>query len=355
MKLDTMKMTTIETTVRNDLLLQAARGRHTQRTPVWLMRQAGRYDPQYHSIRAEAGLELEELFRRPDYAARITMLPLRFGVDGVILFQDILTPLAPLGRGFVFRPGPVLHEPVRTGADVARLAEFDVHHHLGFVPDSIQRVLDLLEGEVPLIGFAGAPWTLAAFLVEGRSPSQGSERVKAFINAHRDAAHALLSLLATMTGQYLRMKIDAGVHIVHLFESCAHLLTAEEYREFALPYQQQVWQAVGNDVPRIIFARGDVDPQDLLASGADVLSVSEKADLRQLREVVPEHIGLQGNVDNVLLRDGPVDGIEQAVRACIEAGGRRGHILNLGHGILKDTPLPNVMRFLKAAREAGGA
>jgi uroporphyrinogen decarboxylase len=348
-------ISTTRTTPSNDLLVRAARGEHTVRTPVWLMRQAGRYDPEYQRIRAEAGLELEDLFHRPDHAATITVLPMRFGVDGAILFQDILTPLAPLGTPFVFRPGPVLDSPVRTPKDVERLEPFDVREQLAFVPESIERVLDLLDGEAPLIGFAGAPWTLAAFLIEGGSPSKSDGHVAAFIRNHPEAAHRLLSLLASMTGDYLRMQIESGVHMLQLFESCADLLSPQAYREFALPYQQQVFEHIGGEVPRIIFAKGTVDPQDLLASGAEVLSVSEKADLRQLRNALPQTVALQGNVDNMLLRDGPIDAIEHAVRDCIDAGGSRGHILNLGHGILKDTPLEHVIRFIETAKAVAPA
>lgn len=239
---------------------------------------------------------------------------------------------------------------MRTPDDVARLELFDVREHLAFVPESIERVLALLGGEAPLIGFAGAPWTLAAFLIEGRSPSQSGGNVAAFLRDHPEAAHRLLSLLASMTGDYLRMQIEHGVHMVQLFESCADLLSPEQYREFALPYQQRVFEHIGEEVPRIVFAKGAVHLLDLLASGADVLSVSEQADVCELRKILPDTIALQGNVDNLLLRDGPIDAIEEGVRHCIFAGESRGHILNLGHGILKDTPLEHVVRFIKTAK-----
>lgn len=269
----------------NDLLLRAARGERTERTPVWLMRQAGRYDPEYQRIRAASGLDLEDLFCRPDYAAEITVLPLRLGVDAAILYQDILTPLGPLGAPFIFRPG-----------------------------------------------------------------SNGAH-VRAFVEQHPEALHRLLDLLAQMTGEYLRMQIDAGAHVVQLFESCANLLSSDEYETFALPYQQRIFEHIGDIVPRIIFAKDLLDPDMLRQSGADVLSISDRVDLATTGRSMPESVAVQGNVDNQLLLNGPPEAIERAVKACLRAGGRRGHILNLGHGILKGTPFEHVQCFLNAARQ----
>ncbi len=335
----------------HDLLLRAARGEHTPRTPVWLMRQAGRYDPEYQRIRSASGLELEDLFCRPDYAAEITILPLRLGVDALILYQDILTPLGPLGAPFVFRPGPLLETPVRTPADVKQLEPYEVSEELWFVPDSIHRVLDETGRRVPLIGFAGAPWTLAAFLIEGQSPGATGAQARSFLQDHPEAAHELLGRLSDLTAAYLRMQIDAGVHIVQLFESCADLLTDEQYETFALPYQQRVFDRIGDAVPRIIFAKAISNPDLLRRSGAEVLSLSEQADLAAARRDLPPSIAVQGNVDNQLLLNGPPEAIDRAVFQCLEAGGGQGHILNLGHGILKGTPFEHVVRFINAARQ----
>jgi uroporphyrinogen decarboxylase len=332
------------------LFLRVAHGaaERTERPPVWLMRQAGRYDPEYQRLRADAGLELEDLFRHPEHAARITMLPMRLGVDAAILFQDILTPLTPLGASFIFRPGPVLGEPVRSPADVERLQLYDVRERLDFVGRSIEVALDLLDGEAPLIGFAGAPWTLAAFLIEGASPSRGGGHAIRFTREHPDAAHAMLALLAEMTIDYLRMQIEMGVHAMQLFESCADLLSPDEYNTWALPYQRRVLSALAGTVPRILFARDVTDLEAMRASGADVLSVCAAVDLRAASDALA--VPLQGNVCNRLLRDGPPEAIERAVRECIAAGIGHGHILNLGHGILPGTPFEHVVRFIETAR-----
>jgi uroporphyrinogen decarboxylase len=334
----------------NDLVLRALRAEATPRTPVWMMRQAGRFDPEYHRLRAEASLELEDLFRHPEYAARITLLPVRLGVDAAILYQDILTPLSPLGAHFVFRPGPVLARPVRTADDAARLESYDPARELTFVYESIERALELLGGALPLLGFAGAPFTLLAFLVAGASPGDG-EDVRRFLRRHEAAAHDLLARLADVTAAYLGAKVDAGVHAVQLFESCADLVSPDEYRTWCAPYQARVLAPLAGRVPRILFARDVRDVTLLPAAGADVYSLATGVDLRAARAVLGSHVGLQGNVCNQLLASGSAADIAGAVRTCVQAGGGRGHVLNLGHGILKGTPFDNVVAFLDAAHE----
>ncbi len=339
-----------ETRLENDLVLRALRGETTARTPVWMMRQAGRFDPEYHRLRGEAGLELEDLFRHPEYAARITLLPVRLGVDAAILYQDILTPLTPLGAHFVFRPGPVLAAPVRTADDAARLVTYDPRAELGFVTESIQRANELLAGQVPLLGFAGAPFTLLAFLVAGASPGDGAV-VHEFLRQHEAAAHALLGLLADVTAAYLSQQIEAGVHAVQLFESCADLVTHEQYRTWCAPYQARALAPLAGRVPRILFARDVQDVALLPGAGADAYSLATGVDLAVARQVLGPHVGLQGNVCNHLLKDGPLDAIAGAVRECVQRGRGQGHVLNLGHGILKGTPFDNVVAFLDAAHE----
>lgn len=335
---------------RNGLVLRAMRGERTERTPVWLMRQAGRFDPAYRKLREESGLELEALFHHPHYATEITVLPVRFGVDAAILFQDILTLLEPMGAPFVFRPGPVLDAPIRTAGDADQLAAYNPADKLGFVSESIVLALERLDGALPLIGFAGAPLTLLSFLVHGGSPGQESTLVRTFLSEHRDAAERLLGRLASLTASYLQMQIDAGVHAVQLFESTAPLFTTAEFEDFALPYQQQVFEAVGSaDVPRVLFAK-DVDPVLMARSGADVISVGSAVSLAAAREAMPGK-GIQGNVDNTLLRTGTPEDVRQAAVDCIRQGAHRGHVLNLGHGVLKDTPVENVQAMIGAARE----
>lgn len=337
-------------TLKNDLLLRAARRERTERTPAWLMRQAGRFDPEYLALRERAGLPLEELFAHPDLATEISLLPKRLGVDAIIFFQDILTILTPMGRPFVFRPGPVLSAPIRSAADVDQVLGLDPAVDVPFVGQTLRQVRETLGGDIPLLGFAGAPFTLAAFAIEGRSPTQSCTHVPGFLRAEPAAVHRLLAKLADATADYLAYQVESGAQAVQLFESCADLLSPAQYAEFAHPYQQRVFARMGDRVPRILFARrGDVT--DLMVdSGADVISLTSDNDLAQAKQRFGARVALQGNVDNQLLCDGPIEAIEQAVRHCIDAGGHQGHILNLGHGILKDTPFDHVCRMIDMAQ-----
>ncbi len=314
------------------------------------MRQAGRFDPQYQRIRQECGLELEDLFRTPELAAQITMLPVRLGVDAAILFQDILTPLSPMGAQFVFRPGPMLSEPIRTSEQVEKLSRYDPAEELAFIPRSIELTLRELDGEIPLLGFAGAPLTLATFLIEGGSPGRKVDNVKTLMRDDPATCHRLLEKLADMTTDYLRVQIEAGVHAVQLFESVGDLFSESEYESFAMPYQQRIMKELEGHCPRILFVKENPRVELMAQTGADVLSVGQCVDLRSARSKLGNHIALQGNVDNQILLSGTKDEITRAVRDCIDSGGGRGHILNLNHGILKDTPFDSVRHFIEIAR-----
>lgn len=334
----------------NDLLLRAARRERTERTPVWLMRQAGRFDPKYLAIRDRCGLELEDLFRDPELACEITMLPIRFGVDAAILFQDILTPLAPLGARFVYRPGPVLEGPIRGRRDIDRLRAIDPRDELSFVSTSIKLVLSKLNGALPLIGFAGAPLTLATFMIEGRSPGAKADHTRQLMKQEPALCHTLLELLANVTADYLTMQIEAGVHVVQLFESVADLFSREEYEQFAHPYQEAVLRRLDRSCPTILFVK-EQPYLDLMAqTGADVLSVGGCVDLCEARAEYGDRVAFQGNVDNRVLHRGSLDEIDEAVKQCLRSGDRTGHILNLNHGVLKGTPIENVRRFIDTAR-----
>lgn len=311
------------------------------------MRQAGRTDPEYNALRERLDLPLEELFRHPVHAATISLLPKRLGVDAIIFFQDILTPLGPMGAPFVFRPGPVTERPVRTPADVERLQSYAVAEHLGFVDETFDRIHDALEGELPVLGFAGAPWTLAVFLIEGASFGTSADRAVDFARQYPAATHALLEKLTVITVDYLHYQMECGAAAVQLFESAAPVVDAAMYREFALPYQQRVFAALRGGAPTINFAR-DLNDIDLLAeAGANVLSLPSTLSIREVRATLgPEQI-VQGNVSNKLLRDGPLEAIESAAKACVDEGGRRGHIFNLDHGLLKETPYEHVQHLVR--------
>ncbi len=338
--------------LKNDLLLRAARREKTERTPVWLMRQAGRSDPKYLALRERAKLPLEELFCHPELAAEISLLPKRLGVDAIIVFQDILTPLAPMGARFVFRPGPVLEAPVRSANDIDRLRDYDPHTELDFMAKSLQLVRQALDGDLPLLGFAGAPLTLAFFLIEGGSPGKTPTRATALMEDDPSLFHRLLERLADMTADYLAMQIEAGADAVQLFESIADLVSPTQYEEFAHRYHVRIFSRLGTRVPRMLFAKERPEVDLMVQSGADVLSVGSCVNLAEARRQFGDRVAFQGNVDNRLLVDGSFDEIDAAVRRCIQEGGGEGHILNLNHGLLKETPLDNVRRLVETCKEA---
>ena len=335
---------------QNDLVLRAARGERTERTPVWMMRQAGRFDPEYRKTRKRAGLHLEELFAHPELATEISLLPKRFGVDAIIFFQDILTPLAPMGARFVFRPGPVLETPIRTTADLDALETFDPAEKLEFVGKTLANLRSILRDDLPLLGFAGAPLTLAFFLTAGGSPGSNGQEARDLMESDPAAMHRLLDKLADTTADYLLYQIESGAQAVQLFESCADLVTPEVYRDFALPYHVKIFAKLGDLVPRILFAKDQPAVDLMVESGADVLSLSSRVDLADTKRLYGDRVAFQGNVDNHLLATGTPDEVAEAVLSCLRAGRHEGHILNLGHGLLRDTPVDNVCRLIETSR-----
>ena len=311
----------------NDLFLRAVNHLPVPRVPVWLMRQAGRADPAYAAYRERAGLPLRALFRSAEHAVPISLLPRRFGVDAIVLYQDILTPLAPMGADFDFRPGPILELPIRHADQVRALQPVDPVRDLAFVAESIRGVRAAMQDELPLIGFAGAPFTLAAFLIRGSSPLSG------------------------MHVAYLRFQIAAGAHAVQLFESVGDQIPAPEYERYAHPSHQRILAALPADVPAILFVKGSPDVDRMLASGAAVVSVGERASLGDVLRRGGGRVAVQGNVNNRILAEGSGDDVEAAVISCVADSGGRGHILNLNHGLLPETPFENVRRFVNAAKK----
>lgn len=333
-----------------DLFLRAARGERTERTPIWLMRQAGRTDPEYCKLRAEAGLPLEALFRHPELAARISLLPKRLGVDAIIFFQDILTVLGPMGAPFVFAPGPAIERPVRTAAQIDALRHYDVADELPFIPETFRLIHDALDGELPVLGFAGAPLTLVFFLVQGASLGKEATETRQFLADEPRLAHDLLDKLTAITIDYLGLQIEAGAAAVQLFESAANLLTPALYETFALPYQQRIFAALKGRAPTIVFAREWADVASLDAAGADVVSLPSTVGIDEARRQLGHDRVVQGNLDNRLLAYGTLEEITEAAQACLDAGGRRGHIFNLSHGLLPDTPIEHVTHLVSCVR-----
>jgi uroporphyrinogen decarboxylase len=338
----------------NDLVVRAARGERTPRTPIWLMRQAGRTDPEYLRLRAESGLALQDLFSHPEWASRISLLPRRIGVDAIIYFQDILTPLGPMGAPFVFAPGPKLAEPIRSREQIDALRTFDCAVELPFIPDILGRIGQELDGAMPVLGFAGAPLTLAVFLIEGSSFGGEANAALAFMRERPDDLHALLETLTLVTIEYLHLQIDAGIAAWQLFESAAHLLSVEEYEAFALPYQQRIFNALRGLTPSIMFAREWEDLVTLKASGADILSLPSTVSIADARSELGVDTRVQGNLDNRLLMEGQWPEIELAAGTCLREGDRTGHIFNLSHGLLSETPFEHVTKLVQFVREFSG-
>jgi uroporphyrinogen decarboxylase len=357
----------MEQRLKNDLLLRASKYLPVERVPVWMMRQAGRSDPLYRQIRQELNLPLERLFRTcptpvsetdVEWAVKISLLPKRIGVDAIIVYKDILTPLAPMGAHFRFAPGPILDSPIRTQAQVDALQPLHQPSiQLAFTGQVIRKLRETLSGELPLIGFAGAPLTLAFFLIAGESPikrgagvSEKATPVFQMMDEAPELLHCLLNKLTDMTVHYLNYQISEGVQVVQLFESIADVLPRQMYENFAFPYHQRIFAEVNSQVPRILFTK-ECSYLDLMhQSGADVLSVGKCVDLGEAKNLTNGTVAFQGNVDNDILRDGTFDDITAAVETCLKQGGKTGHILNLSHGLHRDTPFENVKHFVNIAK-----
>jgi len=337
----------------NDLFLRACRREPVERTPVWIMRQAGRYLPEYRAVREKT--DFLTLCRTPELAAEVTLQPIdRLGVDAAILFSDILILAETLGFDFDFRPGPVLSDPVRTAADIERIRIAEPEERVPFVYEAIRLLRRALEGRVPLIGFAAAPLTLAVYLVEGGA-SKNFDRIKRLLfDAPRDA-HRLLGKLAEATSRYLAAQVRAGAQAIQLFDTWAGLLGPEEYREFDLRYTRQVLQQLrAEGVPLVYFALNSAHLfEDIRDCGADVVGVDWRTPLDRASQLLGGRFALQGNLDPCVLLAAP-EVIEERVRAILGRGkGLPGHIFNLGHGILPDTPVEHAQALVRAVRAHG--
>jgi len=336
---------------RSERFLRACRGLPVDRPPVWLMRQAGRYLPEYRAARA--GVSFLEACRDVDRAVEISLQPLRLvGTEAVILFSDIFIPVLGMGVDLDFRPGPVIAQPIRTLADVEKLTVSDPRGSVPYVFEILRRLRTELEAEqVPLLGFAGAPFTLAAYLVEGKG-SKDFAALKRLMYCEPAVLHALLDRLTEMTVAYLNAQIEAGAQAVQLFDTWAGLLSAADYREWILPTHQAIARRLNRDAaPLILYVNGGAHVLDAMAeSGADVLSLDWRVELADAARRVGRRVALQGNLDPCALA-APPERIAAWVRELREAGrAARGHVLNLGHGCLPETPVAGVRAFTDAAR-----
>jgi uroporphyrinogen decarboxylase len=336
---------------RKELFLRACRGEVVPRLPVWMMRQAGRYLPEYREIRAKH--EFLEVCKTPDLALEVSMQPFRrLGVDAVIVFSDILIPAEAMGLKLELGDaGPNLPEPVRSEADVEKLSVFDPEAETGFLMEAIRRIVREVGPTVPVLGFAAAPWTLACYMVEGRT-KEGFATVKNFLYHDPGAFETLLLKIAQATVGYLKAQIAAGAAAVQLFDTWCGELSLADYETYALPAVREIITRIDREVPVIYYTKASHHLLPAIAhSGADVLSVDWRVNLREAREMLGPRTALQGNVDPALLF-GPPEKIRKATLDAAGALGGVGHILNLGHGILPGTPVENAQLFIETGQKA---
>ena len=334
------------------VFLRACRKEPTPHTPVWLMRQAGRYMPEYRALRAR--VPFLELCKTPDLAAQVTVEAVeRLGVDAAILFSDILLILEPLGVGLEFTAGdgPVIRRPLRSGKDIDALAETHPEESVPFVFEAVRRIRRGLPDAVPLIGFAGAPFTLASYLIEGGASRHYLE-TKRLMYQDPGAWRALMERLVRLVTAYLNAQIAAGAQVVQLFDSWVGCLAPDDYRRSLLPHMQTLIRGLTPGTPVIHFGTGTAGLLELLAeAGGDVIGVDWRIGLDVAWQRIGPDRAVQGNLDPLALF-APRDELRRQVRRVLdEAGGRPGHVFNLGHGILPHTPVENVRAMIDLVHE----
>ena len=339
----------------NDRFLRACRRQPVDRTPIWIMRQAGRYLPEYRELRSRVGFL--ELCRTPELAAEVTLQPLRrFPLDAAILFSDIMLPLDAFGIDMTFNPGPKIAQPIRSRAQVDALEARPAGEAVPFVADAVRLLRRQLDGRTPLIGFCGAPFTLAAYMVQGEG-KEGFGAVKRLMFSEPATLEALLEKLAVAMVDYLRLQVHAGVQAVQIFDSWAGILGAADYRRFAVPYVHAMVDGVRDlGVPIIYFVNGAPHLLEAAAgAGSDVLGVCWRTPLDEVARRVGPELALQGNLDPHVLFASPAVVRERATDVMNRMAGRPGHIMNLGHGILPETPIASVDALIEAVHAFTGA
>jgi uroporphyrinogen decarboxylase len=346
------------TVLKNDLFLRALQREPVEMTPVWIMRQAGRYLPEYRAVRQQAG-SFMQLCKTPELACTVTLQPLaRFPLDAAILFSDILTIPDAMGLGLTFKEGegPQFARTIRTARDVTALGVPDPETDLRYVLDAIRLIRHELAGKVPLIGFCGSPWTIATYMVEGRA-NKAFPAIRQMMQAEPDTLHALLDVLARSVALHLNAQIKAGAQAVMLFDTWGGMLATPDYKAFSLHYCQQVMAALtreneGRRVPVILFTKGGGAWLSPMAdTGCDALGVDWLVDLQAARQEVGERVALQGNMNPAFLLESP-EKIQAEVARILQAyGAGSGHIFNLGHGITPDIPPEHVGVMVAAVHE----
>lgn len=344
------------TDVTQSIFIRSLQKKPVERTPVWLMRQAGRYLPEYRETRAKAG-DFLSLCKNPQLACEVTLQPLRrFALDAAILFSDILTIPDAMGLGlsFVEAEGPCFAEPIRSIATIETLPTVDVINELGYVMDAARLIRQEMPAELPLIGFSGSPWTLACYMVEGGS-SRDFKHISKLMYTEPAATHQLLTTLATTIGAYLEEQVRAGVNALMIFDTWGGILTTPNYVDFSLNYMATIvnqLKAKFPHIPIILFTKGGGQwLQQLAKTGCDALSVDWTCDLNSARAQVGDRVVLQGNLDPTVLLTSPDCIREQVQRVLAAYGQGSGHVFNLGHGITPDIPPEHVAIMVEAVHE----
>ena len=337
--------------IKNDLFLRALKGETVDRPPVWMMRQAGRYLPDFMKLKEK--YDFFPRCRTPELATEITVMPIdQIGPDAAILFSDILVIPQAMNIEVEMRPGvgPWLPNPVRTSKDVERVIVPNVHEELGYVMDAIKMTKQALNDEVPLIGFAGSPWTILCYTVQGQG-SKNFDIAKKFCFTNPIAAHTLLQKITDTTIAYLKAKVAAGVDAVQIFDSWGGMLSPTDYQIFSWQYMQQIIDALKDEVPVIAFGKGCWFALDEMSkSGASALGIDWTCSARNARYLSGGKITLQGNFDPSRLYSPPAE-IKKMVHQMIDEFGKDRYIANLGHGILPDIPVENARACVDAVKE----
>ncbi len=332
--------------------LMACRRQPTEYTPIWLMRQAGRYLKEYRALREK--YSFLEMCKNPELAAQVTLQPIhRFKLDAAIIFSDILIPLEPMGVDFEFAKGegPVFHHPLRERKDVEKLRIINPEEDVSFLLKAIRIVRKELEGKIPLIGFCGAPFTLASYLIEG-GHSRDYILTKGMMYRDRPTWDALMEKISDVLIRYLQAQINAGAQAVQVFDSWVGCLSPRDYKAYVLPYSKKVIKGVGKQVPLIHFATSSSTLLELMKqAGGDVIGVDWRVDIGEAWERLGHNIAIQGNLDPVILF-GSADLIGKEAKTILHlVKGRPGHIFNLGHGILPNTPVDHVAALINMVHE----
>lgn len=344
--------------IKNDLLLKSIKKQNIDRTPIWLMRQAGRYLPEYQAVRKQAG-DFLSLCKNPQLACEVTLQPLdRFDLDAAIIFSDILTIPDAMGCGleFIEHEGPIFQFPIKNLQDIHKLHNVEPEEDLSYVMQAIELTQKELQGKVPLIGFSGSPWTIATYMVEGGT-SKNFSCIKKLLYQDPQILHLLLEKLTITAIDYLNAQIRAGVNVVMIFDTWGGILSPHNYQNFSLQYMQKILSSLtlsstGEKIPTILFTKnGGLWLDKISESGCDVIGLDWTIDIGKARQEVGAKVALQGNLDPTVLYGKPEQITAEVKRILSAYGEGSGHIFNLGHGILPDVPIENVTVLVNSVHE----